>query len=281
MNPRGECLQSHQLKALATGNISPAEAQAVRQHLRECSRCQSRWEQLNVDSLPPNPLRPQSAAQPADQDSVASSVAEGPPSLPDEEATSFPFLDPPVQPDEIGRLSDYRVLRFLSQGGMGIVFAAEDIALGRPVALKVIKPDLQGTDLWKRFLREARTLASIKHEHVVMIYRAGQERGVVFLAMELLEGRSLADLIKGRPKLPVREGLRLARETAGGLEAVHRAGLVHRDIKPANLWLEGPHGRVKILDFGLVRHLGDDSQLTQTGLIVGTPAYMSPEQARG
>jgi tRNA A-37 threonylcarbamoyl transferase component Bud32 len=201
-------------------------------------------------------------------------------SLPGAGSGGYPFLAPPAEPDEIGRLGNFRVLRLLGQGGMGMVFLAEDQTLRRPVALKVMKPDLSdASEAWPRFLREARTMAAIKHEHLVTIYQAAQEGSVVYLALELLEGESLDDRMKRPPPLQVAEILRLAREIATGLAVIHRNGLIHRDIKPANVWLEAPKGHVKILDFGLARAVKDEAQITQPGLIVGTPAFMSPEQA--
>ena len=193
-----------------------------------------------------------------------------------------PFLSPPLEPDEIGRLGPYRVLRLLGRGGMGIVYQAEDSGLGRPVAIKILKQELadQG-DSWDRFLREARTLASIKHEHVVTVYHTGREGKVAYLVMELLQGCSLAEHLTIVRQPPVADILRLGRELATGLAVVHEHGLIHRDMKPANVWVETPQGRIKILDFGLARMVRDDARLTQTGVIVGTPAYMSPEQARG
>ena len=132
----------------------------------------------------------------------------------------------------------------------------------------------------ERFLREARTAAAIEHDHVVTIYQVGEDRGVPYLAMQLLKGESLDDRLKRQSKLPVAEVLRIGREIAQGLAAAHERGLIHRDIKPANLWLEGEHGRIKILDFGLARAAQDSVHLTQSGLIVGTPSFMAPEQSR-
>jgi tRNA A-37 threonylcarbamoyl transferase component Bud32 len=192
----------------------------------------------------------------------------------------YPFLLTAVNHDELGRLGSYRVLRLLGRGGMAYVFEAEDIALGRRVALKVMRPEMKEVDGWHRFLREARTMALIKHDHLVTIYQAGQDGETAWFAMELLQGETLYDWLHKAPKVEFAEVVRLARELAEGLEVLHGRGLVHRDIKPANIWLEGPKRRVKILDLGLVRVVEGD-RLTEAGLAVGTPGFMSPEQARG
>ncbi len=202
------------------------------------------------------------------------------PSSKDREYTEF--LSAPQAPDELGRLGPYRVLQVLGAGGMGVVFRAEDPQLQRPVALKAMLPGLGSSSTARqRFLREARAAAGIKHDHIVSIYQVGEDRGAPFLAMEFLEGEPLDARLKREGKLPMAEIVRIGREIAEGLEAAHERGLIHRDIKPANVWLEGKKARVKILDFGLARGGAEDAQLTQTGAIVGTPAYMAPEQAQG
>jgi WD40 repeat protein/serine/threonine protein kinase len=229
-------------------------------------------------------------------------------------ADGFSFLAPALRPDELGRLGGYRVLKVLGRGGMGIVFLAEDPQLKRPVALKTMKPSRAAhPGARERFLREARAAAAIKHDHIVTIYQVGEDRDVPYLAMELLEGETLESRLQRARRLPVAEVLRISREIAEGLDAAHRSRLIHRDIKPSNIWLEsgrvvsrgvvsgtseqdgnGPsithdspltthHSpRVKILDFGLARADGDadNPNLTESGFIVGTPAYMAPEQAR-
>jgi WD40 repeat protein/serine/threonine protein kinase len=216
--------------------------------------------------------------------------ADEPPPEGDENKELSDFLAPPQAPDELGRLGPYRVLQVLGAGGMGVVFRAEDPQLARLVALKAMLPNLAARESARqRFRREARAAAALKHDHVVTVYQVGEDRGVPYLAMELLEGESLNARLDREGKLPVPEVVRIGRETALGLAAAHRRGLIHRDIKPANLWLEtrgepgtsASGGRVKILDFGLARAVGDDAQLTQQGAIVGTPAYMAPEQAEG
>ena len=193
------------------------------------------------------------------------------------------ILAPPQQPDEIGRLGVYRVLSVLGKGGMGMVFRAEDPALQRLVALKIMLPELAKRGSAKdRFLREARLAATLEHDHVVTIHQVGEDRGIPFIAMSFLKGMSLDDWLKQKRPLAMPQILRIGRETAKGLAAAHDRGLIHRDIKPANLWLDGSaRGRVKILDFGLARAEKEDVALTRSGQIIGTPQYMSPEQAAG
>ncbi len=193
----------------------------------------------------------------------------------------YPFLASPHEPDELGRLGPYRVLKVLGTGAMGVVFQAEDPHLKRLVALKVMRPALAASaEFHRRFLREARLAASIDHEHVVTIYQVGEDRGVPFLAMQLLQGETLENrLTRAGGRLPLAEVLRVGREIAEGLGAAHARGLIHRDIKPANVWLEKDRGRVRIVDFGLARGAEPDAQFTQAGAVIGTPAYMAPEQA--
>ncbi len=170
----------------------------------------------------------------------------------------------------------------IGQGAIGLVFLAEDTQLSRPVALKVIRPELAGTsEVRDRFVREAQATTAIKHDHIVTIYQVGRDGQTQFLAMEYLKGMSLQSWLERGRKPSIDLVLRLAREIASGLAAAHRNGLIHRDIKPANLWLEAPNGRVKILDFGMARSDRDEVQITHVGTVMGTPAYMSPEQARG
>jgi formylglycine-generating enzyme required for sulfatase activity len=192
------------------------------------------------------------------------------------------FLAPPQASDELGRLGGFRILKVLGHGGMGVVYQGEDPRLGRKVAIKAMLPHLAGSkSAQQRFLREARTAAALEHDHVVPILQVGEDRGAPYIVMPFLKGESLDQRLQREGKLPVVEVLGIGRETAEGLAAAHAAGLIHRDIKPANLWLEEPKGRVKILDFGLARAAADEAHLTQSGAIVGTPAYMAPEQAGG
>lgn len=166
---------------------------------------------------------------------------------------------------------------------MGFVFKAEDLNLERSVALKVMKPHLAAKPVQKaRFMREAKATAAIRNDNIVTIYEVNDDKGLPFIAMELLHGMPMdAWLAKGK-KPTIQQVLRLGKQAALGLAAAHEKGLIHRDVKPANLWIEATGGgRVKLLDFGLARAAEENVNLTQSGVIVGTPAYMSPEQARG
>src|SRR5262245_10953564 len=195
----------------------------------------------------------------------------------------YDFLSPPQEADELGRMGPYRILRVLGAGGMGVVYEAEEPALERRVALKVLLPALAASaSARQRFLREARAAAKVEHERIVPIFQVGEERGLPYLAMPLLKGESLETRIRREGRLPMGEALRIGREVADALAAAHERGLIHRDIKPGNIWLEGAAAMVKLLDFGLARSLETDSApLTQQGSLVGTPAFMAPEQAAG
>jgi hypothetical protein len=280
MQPVIRCPGKAQLEAFARGDDLGAAGVWIARHLEDCAACRAVL--AGVVSVVGTRTHARGQPTPGHDafrtlDPAAAGRSAAPASRDD-----FSFLFPPEEPDEIGRLADYRVLRLLGRGGMGYVFLAEDVALRRPVALKVMNPKLHGDgDGWQRFLREARTLAAIKHEHLVTIYRAGQEGDVCYFAMELLSGETLEARLARGPRLETPEILRLGREIASGLACLHENHLIHRDIKPANLWLEAPHGRVKILDLGIARQVNDANPLTLEGTVLGTPGFMSPEQARG
>ena len=205
-------------------------------------------------------------------------------------------------------VSHYRLLNHLGEGGMGVVYRAEDLRLGREVAIKLLKPEAVGSAEWLgRFEREARLASSLQHPNICTIHELGDHEGQPFIAMELLEGRTIRQLMEGGP-LPIMRTLDFARQIAEALDAAHRRGIIHRDLKPANLFVT--HGdRLKVLDFGLAKITADEQapgatpssaaatatmtaaapllrgggspDLTRTGSTVGTASYMSPEQAMG
>lgn len=181
----------------------------------------------------------------------------------------------PSPPSVIGR---YQVRERLGQGGMGALYLALDPAIDRLVALKLLRIDSE--EMRARFLREARSAGRLQHPHIVTIYDVGEHDGQPFIAMEYIKGETLAELVQRRAPLTLTRKLTLMEDLCEGLEYAHVAGLVHRDIKPANLMITGEAGVLKILDFGIARGSGD-SGLTEVGTMMGTPNYMSPEQASG
>jgi eukaryotic-like serine/threonine-protein kinase len=174
----------------------------------------------------------------------------------------------------------YRLIEPLGRGGFSEVWQAEDIGLGRAVAVKLFTQPVGQPDLVARFHREARVLAGLRHPNVVVVFDAGIDQGVPYLVMELLAGPSLDGLLARRGPLPAGLALGYAEQAAAGLGAAHAAGVVHRDIKPANLVLDS-NGMLKIVDFGIARLSGASTVVTAAGVMLGTPAYLSPEQAAG
>jgi serine/threonine protein kinase len=196
------------------------------------------------------------------------------------------------RPDDLpAAVGGYPVVGLLGRGGMGAVYAARDDRLGRRVAIKVMRPALAAhPDAKDRFLREARAAAKVEHDHVVPVWQVGEDGGAPFIVMPHLRGESLEDRLKREPVVPPGLAARIAREVALGLAAAHEQGLVHRDVKPGNIWLEGDPTaadpavqvwRAKVFDFGLARVADGADGLTDPGAVVGTPAYMAPEQADG
>ena len=190
-------------------------------------------------------------------------------------------------------LAHYEITAEIGKGGMGEVYQAKDTKLGRDVAIKVLPEEFaRDHDRLARFQREAKLLAALNHPNIAAIYGLEDSGGTHFLVMELIEGDTLADRIKRGP-IPVEEVLKLALQMAEALEAAHEKGVIHRDLKPANIKVT-PEGKVKVLDFGLAKAFaGEQAEMvlsdsptisvaaTQQGIILGTAAYMSPEQARG
>lgn len=253
------CPTRQQIDLFVKGTLAEEAAALIAAHLKLCSPCL--WE----IGQPGQDIRDQRRAD------LRSSGTH--------KLTPLPFLSPGRGGNELGWLGNYRVLKVLGEGGMGLVLAAEDAYLERPVALKVMKSEVANMpDAKQRFLREAMSMAQLKSAHVVTVHQVGEINDTCFIAMELLEGETLESyLLREAPDL--KEALRIAKEIAQALRAAHQKGLIHRDIKPENVFLEGAQRTVKLLDFGLARPQVTNSKLTMTGMIMGTPSYMSPEQA--
>ncbi len=301
------CPSQQELAAFVLGTLDLKQMQPLVQHTNDCPRCQDRLHELDqlVDPLVEivkqagQPSVPLSGAQEGLRPTVPlsleptevkvgavpASAAEHAAGVPaDVEDLVLRLLQPSRASGELGRLGNYRILNLLGRGGMGAVFLAEDVRLQRTVALKVMLPEFAcRDDARQRFLREARSAAAIEHDNIVTIFQVDEDQGVPFIAMPLLKGQTLEDRLDAGLPVSVPEMVSMARQVARGLTAAHEHGLNHRDIKPANIWLEGvapDQFRVKLLDFGLARPCAASEPITQSGVVVGTPAYMAPEQAR-
>jgi TolB-like protein/tetratricopeptide (TPR) repeat protein len=181
---------------------------------------------------------------------------------------------------EAGLKGSYAVERELGRGGMATVFLARDLKHGRPVALKVLHPELAASLGPERFQREIRFAARLQHPHILTVLDSGETAGQLWFTMPFVEGESLRERLRRERQLPVEDAVGIAREAARALDYAHQHGVIHRDIKPENILLTRD-GSTLVADFGIARGLGSEEQLTQTGMAIGTPAYMSPEQANG
>jgi len=201
-------------------------------------------------------------------------MSEGP-------ARMFPLMSDPINSLNEALRGRYRLERELGEGGMATVYLARDVRHDRNVAIKVLKPELAASVGAGRFLREIRTTANLRHPHIVPLFDSGEADGFLFYVMPLIEGETLRDLLDREGPLPIDRAVSIAAEVAGALSYAHERDVVHRDIKPGNIMIESGH--VVVTDFGIAGAMqsASDARLTQTGTSLGTPLYMSPEQALG
>jgi tRNA A-37 threonylcarbamoyl transferase component Bud32 len=270
-----------ELAAFAQGKLSADESAVIEEHLLACDACAAALERQPEDSL-------LCAAR------ATATFAETPTSPPHATASGV-VTTAPIPADAVGEATEvgeavppglahherYRVVRQLGRGGMGAVFEAEHLVMQRPVALKIInRAYIANEAAAERFRREVRAAARLHHPNIVTAFDAENVGETHFLVMEYVEGKSLARLVKERGPLPVRDACDYIRQAALGLQHAHERGMVHRDVKPDNLMLT-PDGTVKVLDFGLAALTAERSAggLTEADVIMGTPAYMAPEQA--
>ena len=178
---------------------------------------------------------------------------------------------------------DYELRTLIGRGGFGAVYAVWDVKLEREVAVKALRHDLfPSPELLERFQREAKAVAKLRHPNVLPVHFVGEGEGIAFMVMPKVEGESLRAALDRERQLSEAESIRIASETAAALRAAHDAGLIHRDVKPENILLEGKERRALLMDFGIARTAeGTGTALTGTGMLIGTPLYMSPEQASG
>ncbi len=278
------------LKVVLSADENSAEFRSASNHVESCSRCQQRLLEMSGDQTLLQEVRATLQAfgdtEPYHSASPSSVVIAIEGNSDDDigaecEPVSLDFLSAPSHPEMLGRIGRYEIERMIGSGGMGIVLKGFDTELHRVVAIKVLKPHLAHNGAARRrFAREAQSAAAVVHEHVIPIHDVLTEGDTPYLVMQYVPGQSLQARVDERGPLKAREVLRIARQAAAGLAAAHAQGVVHRDVKPANILLEESVERVLISDFGLARTV-DDATLTRTGVVAGTPHYMSPEQATG
>jgi serine/threonine protein kinase len=315
-----DCPERTRLRAYVLGQLPQEDAAALDAHFLGCTSCQSRLQTLDGQDPLTDAVRSAAdlARKPLSEAEervlrqmeviLQSQLAPPPPVLGDQASEKLRGNGTtlPAGPEELGWLGPYRLLGVLGTGGMGVVYRAEDPRLRREIALKTIRDcSYASPAARRRLLREGRAAAALEDDHFVPIYQVGEDNGVPYLAMRLLRGESLDQRLQRETRLALGETLRIGREIALALAAAHGSGLIHRDIKPANIWLEEARLRVILLDFGLARSPEDTaaagsrianaqptskaqtygaleaSQATQHGIVVGTPAFMAPEQATG
>lgn len=286
--PKCQRLDAEQLRVLLYEREDQLETSEISTHVETCATCQGRLSELvSADAMESEALMwlgssADSAShlwpQPVAEHSVAHTVDRD---IDSESQLDAVLLDRPSHPEMLGRLGRYEIERRIGAGGMGVVYKAIDTELHRPVALKVLAPHLARSGAARqRFSRESRAAAAVVHEHVVAIHNVDSASPYPYLVMQYVAGESLQARVERHGPLDPEQILRIGIQAAWGLSAAHQQGIIHRDIKPANILLEEGVDRLLITDFGLAR-IVDDASLTHTGVVAGTPSYMSPEQASG
>ncbi len=276
------CSTPDQLLTFLRGQLSVLEEAELQQHLNDCVACRERLESTAADASVWN------EAKEFFGNGALHAVTRGISEDHDDSNQGqyrirqvLDSLGPTDDPESLGRIGGYEVTGVVGAGGMGVVLKAHDRSLDRIVAIKVMAPHLASSgSARKRFAREAKAAAAVLHPNVIAIHSVASEDANPYLVMPFVRGASLQKRIDSQGPLPLKDALRIGAQIAAGLAAAHEQGLVHRDIKPANILLEEGVERVTITDFGLARAV-DDASMTCSGVIAGTPQYMSPEQARG
>ena len=278
------CESSRLLELLDADTLDACDPTLVR-HVDKCARCRSELELLAADSSwwdESKVLLSHAEASCSESHSQVLAVFD------QDSSSGVPtgmdvadFLDPGIHPELVGQLGKYQIEGEIGRGGMGVVLKGFDVELNRTVAIKVLAPHLATSgSARKRFSREARAAAAVVHDHVVAIHGIETDGELPYIVMPYVDGASLQNHVARNGPFDLIDVVRIAMQIASGLAAAHEQGLVHRDIKPANILLQHGIGRVLITDFGLAR-AADDASITRSGLVAGTPHYMSPEQANG
>lgn len=268
-----EACPVEQVERLAHGPADQPVPEDLCRHLEQCAACRARLEAAAAPEIDWVRVRRVLKKQPAKPDAGA---AQGGLSF-----SLLRLLGPSDDPRAVGKIGPFEVTEVIGSGGMGMVLKARDPALDRHVAIKILAPHLASSaTARRRFAREARAAAAVIHDHVIAIYQVSEHQELPYLVMPYLPDPSLQQRLDRDGKLDLESALSIGLQVAGGLEAAHAQGLIHRDVKPANVLLAKGTERAIITDFGLAR-AADDASLTSSGVLAGTPHYMSPEQARG
>ena len=272
MNTSQDSCDGQRLRCILDSEFDVAIDGELSSHIEECEHCQRRIQEMAAD----------------EEDWVAAAQALGqefddcdvtPPVW--TKAMAKTLLETPNHPEMLGRIGRYDVEALIGAGGMGVVFKAHDTELNRPIAIKVLSPHLSASGTArKRFAREACAAAGVTADHVIPIYNVKSDVEHPYLVMQYIAGGSLQDRLDAEGALDTREVLRIGIQIARGLAAAHAQGVIHRDVKPSNILLDETVSRALLSDFGLAR-TADETALTCSGMITGTPQYMSPEQVRG
>lgn len=279
MNPTNTCLTEDQLRRLASNEMSTPELKDIEDHIDGCERCRDVLKSVDCDA---NWLEELASALMEVSEGIGSlnvgaAEIDGDTTL----RSLLTLLGPTDDPRMLGRIGTYEVVGIIGRGGMGVVFKAFDASLNRFVAIKMLLPHLAVSGAArKRFAREGQAAAAVVDDHVLPIYGVAEWQGVPYLVTQYSRSTTLQRRIEDKGPLELKEILRIGMQTARGLAAAHAQGLVHRDIKPSNILLDTTVERAMLTDFGLARAV-DDATLTRSGIIAGTPGYMSPEQTRG
>ena len=283
-----DCPLDEQLQDLVENELAEPQQASLIAHLDQCDVCRTRLEAIAADGDQWLAIRRNLGESDAEETPPSARLTAAIRAL--QEPTLAELVAPPADLDrgtaaQAGelprRIGPYEIIRLVGRGGMGLVYQAFDAALSRPVAIKVMADSFFARhDALQRFRREARSAAAIRDAHVVAIHAIEDAAPRPYLVMEFVAGTSLEERLGREGRLAWQDVARIGAETARGLAAAHAAGVIHRDIKPANILIEDRTGCVKISDFGLARAV-EDSSLTQTGWVGGTPEYISPEQAAG
>jgi serine/threonine protein kinase len=268
------------LDSFLRNDMTQKEEQLLTSHLDECPACREELEyRAAEESIWQEASMLLGGSQPFSYD-TSRDFRFGSTRSPQIES-ALKQLAPTDDPNSLGRIGSYEIKGVVGAGGMGVVLKAQDRSLDRIVAIKVMSPHLASSGAArKRFAREAKAAAAVLHPNVIAIHSVASEDSMPYLVMPFIRGTSLQKRIDSQGPLPLTDTLRIGSQIAAGLAAAHDQGLVHRDIKPANILLEEGVERITITDFGLARAV-DDASMTCSGVIAGTPQYMSPEQARG